>query len=97
MGQTIGQRRTPLQNKKKENELGAAKKKKSWEADACLQVEQGRSVGPYEEDEHADHGDVAHHRQEMVLRHLEQAPRRRRRREDGRRRLPVPPQDDVRG
>ena len=61
-----------------------------------LQVEERGSVGPDEEDEHADHGRVAHQRQEMELRHLEQTPRRRRGREDGRRRFLVPPQDDVR-
>ena len=84
-------------SQKKRKKLGCEEKKKLEGCCSCLQVEEGRSVGPYEEDEHADHGDVADHREEMVLRHLEQAPRRRRRGEDGRRRLPVPPQDDVRG
>jgi hypothetical protein len=60
-------------------------------------VEERRSVGPDEGDEHGDHGDVARHRDEVVLRHLEQAPRRRRRGQDARRGRLVPPQDDVRG
>jgi hypothetical protein len=65
-------------------------------AHSYLQVEESSGIGPYEEDEHADHGSVADQREEMVLRHLEQEPRRRRRRDNGRRHRLVPPQHDVR-
>lgn len=43
--------------------------------------ESGGVGGPYE-GEHGDHGSVAHQREEVVLRHLEQSLRRCRRAED---------------